>query len=109
MQRIEKYNPFTTENMMKFLTKYLLLSLLSIAAMPYAWGQTEQIAVKGKVVAAEDGGALCLGAEVVQGDTRIADRSLTVSLEPGPNASSPRSSPPSSSGNVSGLAQGSSG
>lgn len=50
MQRIEKYNPFTTENMIKFLTKYLLLSLLSIAAMPYAWAQTEQIAVKGKVV-----------------------------------------------------------
>lgn len=40
--------------------------------------------------AAEDGGALCLEAEVVQGDTRIADRSLTVSLEPGPKASSPR-------------------
>ncbi|MBT2321150.1 tetratricopeptide repeat protein [Variovorax paradoxus] len=39
---------------------------------------------------AEDAGALCLEAEVVQGDTRMADRSLTVSLQPGPNPSSPR-------------------
>ncbi|MEJ7686091.1 MAG: hypothetical protein WKG52_03290 [Variovorax sp.] len=40
--------------------------------------------------AAEAGGALCLEAEVLQGDTRIADRNVTVSLEPGPTPSAAR-------------------
>lgn len=39
---------------------------------------------------AETGGGLCLEAEVVQGDLRIPDRSLTISLEPGPSAASSR-------------------
>ena len=39
---------------------------------------------------AETGGALCLEAEVVQGDSRIPDRSVTISLEPGPSATSSR-------------------
>src|SRR5215207_3596376 len=39
---------------------------------------------------AESSGALCLEAEVVQGDLRIPDRSLSISLEPGPNPASSR-------------------
>lgn len=39
---------------------------------------------------AESGGALCLQAEVVQGDVRIPDRSVTVSLEPGSSAANSR-------------------
>jgi len=38
-----------------------------------------------------DGGdSLCLGAEVLQGDTRIDDKRVTVSLEPGSSAATPR-------------------
>ncbi|KWT85222.1 MULTISPECIES: hypothetical protein [unclassified Variovorax] len=39
---------------------------------------------------AETGGGLCLEAEVVQGDLRVPDRSVTISLEPGANAASSR-------------------
>lgn len=39
---------------------------------------------------AETGGGMCLEAEVVQGDLRIPDRSVTISLEPGPSAASSR-------------------
>ncbi|WP_156481088.1 hypothetical protein [Variovorax sp. PAMC 28711] len=38
----------------------------------------------------EAGDSLCLEAEVVQGDTRIDDRRVTVSLESGPSAATPR-------------------
>jgi pilus assembly protein FimV len=38
----------------------------------------------------EGGDSLCLEAEVLQGDTRIEDKRVTVSLEPGPSASTPR-------------------
>ncbi|MGK6306375.1 type IV pilus assembly protein FimV [Variovorax sp. DT-64] len=39
---------------------------------------------------AESAGGLCLEAEVVQGDLRIPDRSLTISLEPGRSAADSR-------------------
>lgn len=38
----------------------------------------------------EGGDSLCLDAEVVQGDTRVDDKRVTVSLEPGASASAPR-------------------
>ena len=39
---------------------------------------------------AETGGALCLEAEVVQGDLRIPDRNVSISLEPGSSPASSR-------------------
>lgn len=76
-----------------FLFGFALESLALTIGRPQGavWiGKPLDVVIPLSLDAAGDSGALCLEAEVVQGDTRIADRSLTVSLEPGPNVSSPR-------------------
>ncbi|MDR6535492.1 hypothetical protein [Variovorax soli] len=53
-------------------------------------GKPLDLVVPLSVDAAETGGGLCLEAEVVQGDTRLTDSNVSVSLEPGPTAASSR-------------------
>lgn len=56
-----------------------------------AWiGKPLDLAIPLTLEEAEDASSLCLEAEVVQGDTRIDDRRVTVSLEPGSSASASR-------------------
>lgn len=56
-----------------------------------AWiGKPLDMAIPLSLDSSDSGDSLCLGADVVQGDTQMTDRRVTVSLEPGSGPSNPR-------------------